>query len=72
MKNDKITFFSSFKEENEFTAMQRAEISFDERMIHIETLRKWVFRKFLQADNTWPSISKTFKIMPPYANETSQ
>lgn len=69
---NEIIFFSSFEEENEFTAKKRAGKSFDERMTQIETLRKWVFHKFLLTDNTWPPISKTFKIMPPYANETSQ
>ena len=66
MKNKKITkhieperivFFSTFEEENEYTARQRAGKSFDERMTQM---------------NTWPPISNTFKIMPPYTNETSQ
>jgi hypothetical protein len=70
--SNEIKFFSSFEEENEYTAMRRAGKSFDERMIEIEILRKWVFRDFLLEDNTWPPISKTFKIMPPYTNETSQ
>ena len=72
MKNDKITFFSSFEEENEYTAMQRAGKSYDDRMTEIERLRKWAFHKFLMTDNTWPPISKTFKIMLPYTNETSK
>jgi hypothetical protein len=70
-ESNRIVFFSSFEEENEYTAMRRAGRSFDERMTQIETLRKWAFHKFLLTDNTWPPISKTFKIMPPYTNETS-
>jgi hypothetical protein len=69
---NELKFFPSFEEENEYTAMQCAAKSFDDRMLEIETLRKRVFRKFLLPDNTWPPISKTFKILPPNTNETRQ
>ena len=64
-----IHFFSSFEEENEFTARQRASLSYDERMRNIEQLHKLVFSDYLLADGSWPPIAKVFKIMKPYTNE---
>jgi len=66
----KIKTFSSFEEEEKYTADQRASLSYDERMAYIEKLRKIVFSQFLLPDGTWPSIAKSFKIMPPYINES--
>lgn len=71
-ESTKVTFFSSFEEESEYTAKNRAETSYDLRMINIEILRKSIFHAFLLPDNTWPPISKKFKIMEPYSNEISQ
>ena len=68
----RIVFFNSFEEENEYTAKKRAEVPYDERMMNIEELRKRVFNKYLLPDNSWRSIKKVFKIMPPYTNDISQ
>ena len=64
-----IHFFNSFEEENEFTARQRASLSYDERMKNIEQLRKMVFSKYLLDNGSWPPIAKVFKIMKPYTND---
>ncbi len=67
----RIVFFKSFEEADEYTAKERAEIPYDKRMMHIEELRKLVYNKYLLPDNSWSSIKKVFKIMPPYTNDIS-
>ena len=69
--NRRVLFFSSFEEENEFVAKERAALSYDERMTHAEKLRKRIFSKFLLPGGSWQPIAKVFKIMPPYTNEVS-
>ena len=68
----RIVFFNSLEEENEYTAKERAEVPYDKRMMNIEELRKRVFSKYLLPDNSWRTIKKVFKIMPPYTNDVSQ
>ncbi len=67
-----IRVFSSFEEAAEFTYKERASLSYDERLQHIEILRRQVFGEYLQTDGTWPPVSKTFKIMKPYTNDTGK
>jgi hypothetical protein len=67
-----IRVFDSFEEADEFTARERASLSYDERLEHIEILRKQVFGQYLLEDDTWPPISKSFKIMKPYTNDTGK
>lgn len=67
-----VRVFRSFEEEEEYTAKQRAAMSHDERMKHVEGLRKRVFHQYLLSDGTWPSISDTFKIVDPYISDTGQ
>lgn len=67
-----VKIFSSFEEENEFVAKERAEVPYEKRMNNIEVLRKQVFFKYLLPNGTWPSIEKTFKIMTPYTNDVSE
>lgn len=64
-----IRVFNSFEEAEEFEAKQRAALSYDKRMKHIEELRKRVFNRYLLPNGTWPPISKKFKIMKPYTND---
>ncbi|MEP7170783.1 MAG: hypothetical protein ABI855_15550, partial [Bacteroidota bacterium] len=42
-ENKRIRFFSSFEEENEFVAKERASHTYDERMFYAEELRKRIF-----------------------------
>ena len=65
-------FFNSFEEEQEFTARQRANLSYDERIFNIEELRKFIFRKHLLPNGKWPAVEKVFKIMNPYKNESGK
>ena len=60
-----IVFFNSFEEEEEYTARQRAALSYDERMLQIEQLRKLAFSKFLLPDGTWPPVAKVFTKRKP-------
>ena len=69
--NKTVRFFSSFEEENEYVAKERAALSYDERMTYAEELRKRIFSNFLLSDHRWKPIAKVFKIMPPYTNEVS-
>jgi len=64
-----IRVFESFEEADEFTAKERASLSYDERLEHIEILRKQVYGQYLLEDGTWPPVSKSFKIMKPYTND---
>lgn len=68
----RIVFFNSFEEENEYVAKERAEIPHDKRMLFIEQLRKRIFNNYLLPDDSWPAIKKVFKIMPPYTNDISK
>ena len=63
-----VRFFSSYEEENEYVAKQRAALSYEERMTYIEDLRKKVFTGYLMPDGRWKPIEKIFKIMSPYTN----
>ena len=63
-----VRFFSSYEEENEYVAKQRAALSYEERMTYIEDLRKKVFNSYLMPDGRWKPIEKIFKIMSPYTN----
>ena len=67
-----IRIFDSFEEEAEYTAKQRAGMSYDERMKNIEELRKRVFHQYLLSSGEWPSIAKTFKIMDPHVGEAGK
>ncbi len=67
--NKTIHIFSSFEEENEYVAKERAAQSYDKRMQNAETLRKLVFNKYLQPDGSWKPVERIFKIMKPYVNE---
>ena len=67
-----IRVFDSFEEADEFTVKERASLSYDERLEHIETLRKQVFGQYLLEDGTRPPTSKSFKIMKPYTNDTGK
>ena len=42
-----IRIFYSFEEENEFVAKERFALSYNERMLHVEVLRKQIFNKYL-------------------------
>ena len=70
-ENRSVYFFSSFEEENEYVAKERAALSYDERMTYAEELRKRIFSNFLLSADRWKPIAKVFKIMPPYTNEVS-
>jgi len=70
-ENRRIHFFSSFEEENEYVAKERAALSYDERMTNAEELRKRIFSNFLLSAGKWKPVAKVFKIMPPYTNEAS-
>lgn len=65
----RIVFFKSFKKMGEYEAKERAALSHDDRMKHLEQLRKMVFSKRLLRSGKWQPVSKMFKIMPPYTNE---
>lgn len=62
-----IRFFSSFEDENEYTAKQRAELSYDDRMIYAEELRRVVFNRFLLPDGSWMPIAKILTMKEPRA-----
>jgi len=67
-----VHVFGSFEEAAEFEAKARADLSYDKRLKHIEQLRRRVFGKYLLPDGTWPPVSKTFKIMKPYTNDSGE
>lgn len=68
-KDIEFTFFKSFESMDEFEAKQRASLSYDQRMIIAEQLRKQVYHAYLKPDGTWPDLAKVFKIMPPYTSD---
>lgn len=68
-KNKPVLIFSSFEEENQWTAKERAKLSYNERMINAEKLRRLVYSEYLLPDGSWQPIEKKFKIMKPYVNE---
>lgn len=47
----KVAFFDSFEEED-YTAKQRAETSYEKRLRNMEQLRKGLFHNHLLPDNT--------------------
>ena len=66
-----ITFFSSFEEENKFVAKERFLLSYDQRMLYAEELRKNIFNKYIFPDGKWMPVEKTFIIMPPHVDKIS-
>lgn len=67
-----IRFFASFEEENEFVAKERCEMSYDERMLYFEQLRKQVFyTHVLPPEGRWEPLEKVFTVMSPYTNDIS-
>jgi hypothetical protein len=61
----KIIFFKSFEEENEYTAKLRALLSYDERMIYAEQLRRIVFSQYLLPDGNWMPVAKVLSHKEP-------
>ena len=70
--NKRIRIFSSFQEENEFVAKERAALSHNERMLNAEELRKSLYYNYLLENGTWPAIVNVFEIMPPYIHAVSE
>lgn len=60
-----VRFFSSFNEENNYVAKQRAAQSYDERMLNAENLRRMVFSEYLLPNGKWKAVERTFKIVKP-------
>lgn len=67
-----VRIFSSFEEAEKYEVKERASLSHDDRLKHVEELRKQVFHQHLLPEGIWPPLSKTFKIMKPYANDPGQ
>ena len=63
----RIMVFNSFEEENEYTQRQYAALSYEERMTNLETLRKRIFYKLLNADGNWSPLLRKLEIIKlPY------
>lgn len=71
-RNKPFVVFDSLEEMDEYDAKESAALSHDERMEQAERLRKMVYSEYLQEDDSWPPLTRKFKIMPPYINEAGK
>ncbi|TVQ03959.1 MAG: hypothetical protein EA359_07845 [Balneolaceae bacterium] len=67
-----VHIFNSLEEAAEFETKQRAGLSYDKRLLHVEELRKMVFHQYLLPDGRWPSLSKAFQIKKLHNHDSGQ
>jgi hypothetical protein len=62
-----ITFFNSFEEMEEDRYKYLASLSYEQRLINLENLRKQIYHSLLLPDGTWPLLSRKLTIIKlPY------
>ena len=57
-----ITFFHSFEEAEEHQRQMMANMTVEERMNHLEEMRKRFMSQYLRADGTWPPLKRILTI----------
>jgi len=60
--NKSITFFHSFEEAEEHQRQMMANMTVEERMNHLEEMRKGFMSQYLLADGTWPPLKRILTI----------
>ncbi len=62
-KANKITFFNSFDEMEDFGRLQMAKMTAAERLDKLEQMRKFFYKDYLNPDGTWPLLDRVITII---------